>query len=373
MRIRAGISTLAIATAASAQPIVDGTITAGEYGDAASLQNTSTDFGNNTDPIASYANGSELDVAYTTISQGTLYIGLVGTLESNWNKFDMFIDCRDGGQQRILGINPDVDYSALQTMGDDGSGNGLTFDTGFEADYWVSVTCGDYKGIGIQYHASSAQLKTNGDGTGAYLGMGTTSDDGSGPVVTPIVSADGIEVALNNAATGGVSGGTSLDCGETDDTTGIEIAIPLPVFDWDFEGIPFDSVRITAMISSSDHSYVSNQVLGGIDGGDNLGDVRLIDLGTIAGDQFFQVGVEASPCPDIYMGACCFANGECWEGLQAEDCDNARGLWMGTDTTCDDCDLGGGGNDCPTDTTGDGTTNVDDLLEVISHFNEVCP
>jgi hypothetical protein len=372
MRIIIAMSTLVIAGAASALD-VDGTITAAEYGDASSLQNTSTNFGNNTDPLTSYANGSELDVAYTTVSQGVLYIGLVGSLESNWNKLDLFIDCRDGGQHRILGINPDIDFSALQRMGDDGSGNGLTFEADFDADYWVSVTCGDWKGMGIQYHGSAAELKTNGDGAGYNLGMGTTTDDGSSTVVTPIVSDSGIEIAINNAAIGGVNGGTGLDCGETADTTGIEIGIPLWVFDWDFEGIPFDSIRIVALISSSDHSYVSNQVLGGIGGGDNLGEVRSIDFGAIAGDQLFQVGVGAAPCPEFFLGACCFANGECWESLQAEDCDNARGLWMGEDTTCDDCDLGGGTDTCPTDTDGNGVVDVNDLLNVIATFNQVCP
>lgn len=351
---------------------MNGVIEIEAYGEALSLQNTSTNFGNNTLGEAGYANGSELDVAHAYIDQGYLHLGLIGSLESNWNKLDIYFDVREGGQQRILGINPDVDYNALATIGDDGSGNGLRFDDGFEADYFLTVGCGDHDGLGIQYHASAAELRTNGDGTGLYLGMGTTHTSKGDVEVSPILGDNGIELAINNSATGGVGGGIGLDCGDTVDETGIEIAIPLWVFDWDFEGIPFDDVRIVAMITSSGHDTVSNQLMGGIMGGDNLGHVRDVNLALIEGDQFFKIGVAAAPCPDIVLGACCFANGECWEGMQAEQCFEARGLWMDFGTTCADCDLGGG-DTCPTDANGDGVINVDDLLEVIGHFNEVCP
>lgn len=361
-----------LGTTALGTPVIDGTAET-EYGAALAFQNTQTNFGNNDDDLASYANGSELDVARSIIDQGILYIHLSGTLESNWNKLDLFIDARPGGQQRILGINPDVDYSALQRMGDDGSGNGLTFDKGFEADYWVTVTCGDYKGTGIQYHASSAELRNNGDGTGGYIGMGTTSNDSDGSTgITPIYGTNGIEVAINNSNTQGVDGGIDAACGEDAQPVGIEIAIPLWLIDWDFEGLPFDDIRFTAIISSSDHSFVSNQVLGGIGGGDNLGEVRDVNFGDLPGNQFFSLGIDADACPEVLIGACCFANGECWQDVGPENCDLNRGLWIGEGTLCEDCNLGGP-NDCPTDSNGDGVTNVDDLLDVIGHFNEVCP
>ncbi|MCH2137733.1 MAG: hypothetical protein MK074_01615 [Phycisphaerales bacterium] len=126
------LSTMAMTQAGTV--IVDGTAEA-TYGTALAYQNTQTSFGNNADDGPAYANGSELDIARAVVEEGILYVHLAGSLESNWNKLDVFIDARNGGQERILGINPDVDYAALQRMGDDGSGNGLRFDEGFEADY----------------------------------------------------------------------------------------------------------------------------------------------------------------------------------------------------------------------------------------------
>ena len=117
---------------------------------------------------------------------------------------------------------------------------------------------------------------------------------------------------------------------------------------------------------------MSNQVLGGIGGGDNLGEVRDVNFGDLPGNQFFSLGIDADACPEVLIGACCFANGECWQDVGPENCDLNRGLWIGEGTLCEDCNLGGP-NDCPTDSNGDGITNVDDLLDVIGHFNEVCP
>ena len=170
-----------------------------------------------------------------------------------------------------------------------------------------------------------------------------------------------------------MDGGVDAGCGEDAQPVGIEIAVPLWYIDWDFEGLPFDDIRVTALITSQDHSWVSNQVLGGIGGGDSLGDVRNVNLGDAPGNQFFTIGVDADPCPESQLGACCFANGECWEGVGPVHCDANRGLWIGEDTLCEDCSLGGDDETCPTDTNGDGVTNVDDLLEVIGAFNEVCP
>ncbi|MCH2138134.1 MAG: hypothetical protein MK074_03685, partial [Phycisphaerales bacterium] len=89
-------------------------------------------------------------------------------------------------------------------------------------------------------------------------------------------------------------------------------------------------------------------------------------------NQFFAVGIDADPCPKVERGACCFANGECWENVGPVHCDSNRGLWIGDGTVCDDCNLGGP-DDCPTDTNDDGVVNVDDLLHVIATFGNVCP
>ncbi len=377
-----GKTGIALAAAAMTSPVawaggivVDGTREAA-YGSPASIQNNSTDFGNNENDHIGYAVGSELDGGSVTIDNGSLFIHLGGNLESNYNKIELFIDIRDGGQNRILGINPDVSYGALQRMGDDGTGNGLTFDADFEADFYLDVTCGDNGfGSGISSYVNFAELRTNGDGIGAYAGSGGSYNLDDVDYVDPSIGDYGISVAINNSNIAGVIAGDGTDCGAPDDVvvmTGIEIEIPLYLLDWDFEGIPFDEVKVCAFVNAADHHWVSNQVLNGLGGSANLGEPRLVNFANIDGNQYFAMGDVAEPCVPATVGACCFANGECWEGVTADHCDTSRGLWIGEDMTCANCDLGGG-NNCPTDTNSDGATNVDDLLDVISHFNEVCP
>ena len=355
-------------------PVVDGTLDS-SYGDQIIFQNTSTNFGNANDGNAGFANGSELDVASATIAGGHLFLHFGGNLESNYNKLEIFVDARDGGQGRILGVNPDVGFGALQRMGDDGSGNGLRFDAGFAADIYLTIGCGDNGNGGIDYFVDFAELRTDGSGTGGYAGSGTTSDNGNGTIVITPSSGDyGIEVAIDNRNTSGVLGGTGPDCGAPDGEvvgTGVEVKIPLELIDWDFDGLPFDNVRVCAFINSSDHGFVSNQVLGGLGGSDNLGEVKNVDFSAIDGAQNFRLGVVASPCVGAVIGACCFANGDCWEGLTATACDDNRGLFGGEDSVCGDCDLGGG-NDCPTDVDGNGATDVDDLLQIIANFGNPC-
>jgi len=355
---------------------MDGTLD-GMFGPLAAIQNNSTGFGDDQSGHAAYADGSELDGAAIAIDQGNLIIHLGGNLQSNYNKLELFIDARDGGQNKILGINPDVGFGALQRMGDDGSGNGLTFDEGFEADYYVSVGCGDDNGNGIIYYVDCAELRTNGDGVGGYAGSGTTHVDAKGVVtITPSTGDQGISVAINNSNVGGVIGGDGEDCGAPDDVaveTGIEISIPLFLMDWDFDGLPFDDVRICAFINGSGHDWVSNQVLGGLGGSANLAEPRDVNFAMIDGDQFVVMGADAAPCVPPATGNCCFANGECWDGVTYDHCDSSRGLWTENATCADGCDLGGGGDDCPTDVDNSGATDVDDLLILIGNFGNPCP
>jgi hypothetical protein len=361
--------------AAGSIPIADGTMDAA-YGPSAAIQNNSTSFGDNDQDHPGLANGSEIDGGVAIIEGGSLFIHLGGNIESNYNKIEIFIDGRDGGQNKILGINPDISLNALQRMGDDGSGNGLTFDADFEADLYLSITCGD-NGLdtGIVSYIDYAELRTAGNGFGGYAGSGSTYVLDGVPIYEPSVGDYGIGVAINNFNGGGVISGDGTDCGAPDGvvvTTGIEIEIPLYLIDWDFEGLPFDSVKICAFVNSADHGYVSNQVIGGLGGSANLGEPRSVDFSLIDGNQYFTIGDVADSCIPAVVGACCFANGECWEGVTDEHCNTNRGLWIGESMTCVDCNLGGG-NDCPTDVNGSGITDVDDLLELIGSFGAICP
>jgi hypothetical protein len=123
------------------------------YGPALSVQDTRTQFGDaaNGDPING-GGGSEIDQVFGAISGGRLYLLVTGNLEPNFNKLEVFIDSVAGGVNQIVGANlptgvdgfccgivdPNVPITsgALQRM------NGLTFDAGFDADYYLTFTHG---------------------------------------------------------------------------------------------------------------------------------------------------------------------------------------------------------------------------------------
>jgi hypothetical protein len=339
-----------------AAPSLDGVHDA-EYGEPSTIQNTETSFGNNDNPDLGVANGSELNIGDALIEGNVLYIMLAGNLESNGNKLEIFIDARDGGQNRLRGDNPDVDYNGLNRMGNDWEDNGLTFDAGFEADMYVTVNCTSTESGKFFLHASSAEIRTDGGGAGAYLGVGGAGEANS------IVGPNGIEVVLDNSSIGGVEGGTGIGCGEGV-TTGIEIGIPLYNFDWDIEGLEITSASICAFINDDVHGHVSNQVLGGIASGDNLGEPRILNFNGIAGNQYFITGGTAEPCPEP-IGACC-SDGGC-QVLLDTACAKGGGEFQGYGTDCavgNPCDL----PQCESDINDDGSVDVGDLLQVIGDW-----
>ncbi len=277
----AAFGALCLSASAFAQTI-DGTVDV-EYGPPASVQNVGTDFGNSDLGVIDWANGSELDVGHAFVSGGYLYLFLGGNLESNYNKLEVFIDCKAGGQNRLRGDNRDVDYNGLNRMGDDGSANGLTFDEGFAADYWLGVTCG---GPTFTVYSNCSELLTDGgEGAGGYLGAA-----GAG---VAMVAGNGIEIALNNSNIGGVPFGSDAASGKGV-TTGVEFKIPVSVL-----GYTDGPIRVCAIINGGGHDFVSNQVLGGCGAGqDFLGEPRNVNFNNVAGDQWFVVpGTDAAPCP----------------------------------------------------------------------------
>jgi hypothetical protein len=252
------------------------------YSSPLAVQDTQTQFGDNSLAMVDFANGSELDSAYAYISDDSrLNLLLTGNLEANFNKLEIFFDTRPGGQNRLRGDNPDVDYNGLNRMGDDGTGNGLTFDSGFEADYWVGVTGGNNP---YELYVNYAELAN--PGTGRALGMGRAADRTHGGLI--LGDNPGFVLAtIHNGNAAGVAGGTSvIGSGERPGNvqTGIEISLPLAEI-----GNPTGAFKIVAFINAAGHDWVSNQVLGPIGGGGNLGEPRTIDLGSIPGNQYFVV------------------------------------------------------------------------------------
>ncbi len=274
-------------TAASAQEILDGTADK-SYGPPILLQNTQTQFGDSNLVTIDYANGSELDGVYAVISGGMLRLMLTGNLESNYNKLEIFIDAIPGGQNQVRNNNADVDFNGLNRMGDDAATlkvvEGLTFDADFSSDLWVSLTCG---GAPFAVYMNYAETLTKGGGVGAYLGTGGAGAAGAALFKT------GFGFGIDNSNAAGVIGGIDIGDG-AGVTTGIEVQIPLAAIVGYTEG----DLKICAFINGGGHDYVSNQVLGGLGGGANLAEPRLVNFENIPGSQYFIVSNSAAPtCP----------------------------------------------------------------------------
>ena len=202
-----------LATAAAASPTVDGTRDA-SYGSALAVQTVETGFGDNF---------SELDAGYALIDSGKLYLMLTGNIEANFNRLDIFIDSKAGGQ------------SSFASAGNDGASamNGLVFDTGFRPDYHLIARRGndvgndkfdfDFADLG------AASFSSYFDIFGGLTGSNTT---GTG------VNAVGIEVGYDNSNVAGVTGGTAAanQAAAAAVTTGLELGIALS--DLDFLGGP---------------------------------------------------------------------------------------------------------------------------------------
>ena len=283
---------LSAATAAFAGVIViDGTAEA-LYGTAKEVQTIQTQFGDANLGQTGYCNGSELDGAYAVVEDGFLYLTIAGNFESNYNSLELFIDCKAGGQNRLRGDNADVDFNGLNRMGDDGTGNGLTFDEGFAADYYISFRCGvgTINGLpALVQYMNYADLPTEGLGTGGFAGPGT------GPTI-PIVAANGIEYTVNNINVAGVSGGPGGASTGAGVVTGAEFKIPLSLI-----GYVDGDLRVCAFINGGGHGFLSNQVLGGcpVDT-QNLGEPRNVNFSTILEEQFIVViggGTPPDNCP----------------------------------------------------------------------------
>ncbi len=327
-----------VSSASSQSPVVDGTLDA-VYVPASDLstQSVTTGFGDSTLGVVDAANGSELDGLHAVVNGGVLYLFLGGNLESNFNKLELFIDCRSGGQNRLPGNNPDVDYNALNRMGDDGSGNGLTFDTCFSADFYLTTTCG---GTPIAMYANIAQLLTDGGGTGAYIGTGT-------PGSVAIDNAEfGVKVAINNSNVAGVGGGSSSGAGVS---TGIEIAIPLTLLGYD--AATQKNIKICAAINGGGHDYLSNQFLAPLAPlSNNLAEPRNVNLSVIDGNQYAVLVVDANEpdCPAVPPACPADFNGDGM--IDGSDLATVLGGWG---TSSGDCN-------------GDSTTDGSDLAVVLS-------
>lgn len=278
-----GLAALAagLTAAAQASAVIDGQLDVAFYGAPLAIQTTQTQFGDSNLGQQFFANGSELDGIYAKISGGRLYILLTGNLESNFNKLELFLDTRAGGQNRLRGDNSGVSFNGLNRMGDDGSGNGFKFDAGFSADYWFSITGGDIGGGTYGAFVDAAELLDLGGGPGEFLGGVSdfaTGTLGGGNNIYNVLAS------INNSNTLGVDGGTGAASG-AGVTTGMEFSIDLAAI-----GNPTGPIKLMAFVNGGGHDFSSNQYMPSLPvGTGNLGEPRAIDLTTIAGDQYVSV------------------------------------------------------------------------------------
>ena len=242
------------------------------YGGPLAVQTVQTGFGDN---------ASELNAGYGKIRDHRLYLLATGNIEANFNKLEIFIDSKAGGQ------------SVFTSAGNDNSSamNGLVFDAGFGADYHLIVRRGNNIGNDV-FDLDFADLSTGVatgylDILGGLTGFGTT---GTG------VNAFPIAVAYDNSNVAGVGGAApnvANQAAAAAVTTGLELGIAL-------SDLGYDGGPILVMIGQNnpDHNYWSNQFLGGLPapagnlGGDEMGGFTgegAIDMTHFAGNQFFRV------------------------------------------------------------------------------------
>lgn len=257
-----------------------------EYGDALAVQTVETSFGDNL---------SELDAAYGRILGRRLYLLFTGNLAPNFDKLDIFIDSKPGGQ------------SVFDSAGNDGAArmDGLAFDAGFTADYHLIATRGtdagdpmfnlDYANLGTQNASHYIDTLTS----GALEGDRGISALGANDFYIFVAYLDS-----NKAGVGGNAPNTANEAAALAVTTGFEFSIDL--LDLGYGGGP---IKLFAGLNRKDHAFWSNQFLPGLPapqgslGGDELGNFTgegAIDLTHFAGNQYFIVpGVVPEPAAGV--------------------------------------------------------------------------
>jgi hypothetical protein len=300
-------------------------------------QTIGTGFGSsNLNPaVRNRANGSEIDSVsayiYTHGTPGNPNDDiLAGNLETNFNTLSLFFDyISNQGQNTLLNNNPDVSFNGLNRMGLNDAGNpnnaapgvlgpGLTFDAGFRADYWISITVGGGAPPATPtIFVDCAQLLTNGGGLGGFAGGAANLATAGSPGVFDLTHvsgppAGGLIVDIDNSnsdavpGSGGVGGRVnSPGSGSQPDvsppasvTTGFEFKINLDGIGYEVgSGNP---IKVAGVLLGFNYDYMSNNAIGGLTNAgnpdpDNLGfPAKDVDLRDWDGDQFVTLNVPVS-------------------------------------------------------------------------------
>ena len=139
-----------LASSTGAAPTINGVLEL-DYGGPLAVQSVETDFG---DSSGGLTTGGELDAGYAVIDGGRLYVMLTGNIQNNFNKVSVFIDSVPGGENVLTNV-PQYDVNNVsQNFG------GLTFDTGFAADYHLFGRWGPANGNTFEVDIANLFLKS---------------------------------------------------------------------------------------------------------------------------------------------------------------------------------------------------------------------
>jgi hypothetical protein len=222
---------------------VDGTLDPA-YGSPLSTQTVNTAFGDSTVGDGTSAGGSELDAAYASVQNNTLYLFLSGNLEESGgspNHLNIFIADGRSGQSTLSASGGPLNAA-----------NGLVFPAGFSATFAI-----DTNDFSNTMYTDTYDLIGN---TQSYAGGVSLAGGIGNGTLSGGLSAAG----FNNTNAAGVngSGGTAASASAADAvTTGFEYAIPLSTLG---NPAPGTYIQVIAGINGGGDSYYSNQFLGGL-------------------------------------------------------------------------------------------------------------
>jgi hypothetical protein len=258
-----------------------------------STQTTQTVAGDDSQGLADFGVGSELDAAYGTIENGVLYLFLAGNLEdticgvnacTDSDILEVFIDSQGGGQNTLLSPSPAGFAFA-----------GFTFDSDLAPDYTV-----EYFDVGALDHDFSRwayyeELPTGGGGASYFLGSGPNA--GAPGTLSGGTNPFGILATIDNRNTAGVTAGCGAASG-AGVTAGVELAIPLAAI-----GNPTGCIKVSAFVCEASAVTVTNQSLGPLPVGTcSLGAPASVNFAGLAGEQFFTICTGATPARTATWG-----------------------------------------------------------------------
>ncbi len=152
---------------------IDGTADAA-YGSALWVQTIGTGFGNSTLGQIGFGNGSEIDGFFAQIATVSvdgqpaaphLIMVIAGNVNTDFNKVSIFIDTGAAGGQNVL-ANNNPTAEGLNNH------QGLTFDSTFAANYYMSFRAGGAEPVTFADFARLHIGNTGNGGGGGYLGGG---------------------------------------------------------------------------------------------------------------------------------------------------------------------------------------------------------